>query len=98
MPVPMTLTPGKSCENCGSVFRRKRFRNGVLESVCHFRRRKYCNRKCFGEAERGQGKEEVGYTTAHYHARRLCPQGPCVKCGRPNASDVHHTDGDWRNN
>lgn len=32
-----------------------------------------------------------------FHAHRIHGNGPCERCGR-DARDVHHRDGDWRNN
>lgn len=40
----------------------------------------------------------TAWTTTHYHARKLVPAGPCGRCGAPDASDVHHRDGDHQNN
>lgn len=36
--------------------------------------------------------------SAHRRARRICPPGPCVFCGSPDAKDVDHIDGDFTNN
>lgn len=36
--------------------------------------------------------------TAHYHARKAKPKGACEKCGSKRNVDVHHRDGNWRNN
>lgn len=41
---------------------------------------------------------EVGWSTAHYHARKMVPAGCCNRCGKPDASDVHHKDGNYLNN
>src|SRR5207253_9759285 len=91
-------TPEKYCQLCEKKLERKRLPNGDLEALFHFNRRKYCNQICFAKASEGQKKETVGWMTAHYHARKKCPHGPCVKCQTPNALDVHHKDGNWRNN
>jgi hypothetical protein len=34
----------------------------------------------------------------HYHARKFVPRGPCEECGKPDALDVHHVDGNHANN
>lgn len=39
-----------------------------------------------------------GKSTTHYHARKLVPHGPCCVCGKPDAKDVHHLDGNHENN
>lgn len=43
-------------------------------------------------------KESAGWMTGHYHARKVIPPGPCQKCDKPDARDVHHKDEDFRNN
>jgi hypothetical protein len=43
-------------------------------------------------------KANAGWMTGHYHARKMVPRGPCTKCEKLDASDVHHRDGDFRNN
>jgi hypothetical protein len=34
----------------------------------------------------------------HKEARQLVGPGPCERCGRANALDVHHRNGDWHDN
>lgn len=37
----------------------------------------------------------AGWMTEHWHARKICPPGPCVKCGAVKA-EVHHKNDDWK--
>ena len=90
MPAHKKPTPEKFCEHCGKQLERKRLPNGDLEYLIHFNRRRFCNLICSAKAQIGQQKAEVKWTTAHHHARRICPPGPCVKCGKP---DAEHIDG-----
>ena len=97
MPMPKKPDPVKHCDQCGKQLVRKRFKSGVLESCLHFRRRKFCNVKCFGksiEKERSDGSP----SSARTMGRSQKPKGKCERCGRPDARDVHHKDGDCRNN
>ena len=96
MPQHIKPTPEKYCENCGNKLERKRFKSGVLESLLHFGRRKYCNFKCMGEAfDNKPIRDDTLFSSAHWHSRKAVPPGPCVKCGVPNALDVHHKNGDY---
>lgn len=99
MPARKKPTPEKYCEFCGKRLERKRLPNGDLEYLIHFNRRKYCNQICMGKAfDAKPVKDDPAWMTAHHHARKICPRGPCVKCGRPMASDVHHKDENFQNN
>ena len=92
-------TPEKYCEFCGKKLERKRLPNGDLEYFAHFNRRKYCNIKCFGKATENKPKlTKVGWMASHRRARKICPLGPCARCGSPENVDVHHKDEDWQNN
>lgn len=78
---------------------RKPLPNGDRESLIHFNRRKYCDRKCMAAAfDAKPMKPDAGWMTGHYHARRAVPPGPCADCAKPGASDVHHRDENYRNN
>lgn len=98
MPRPMKPTPYKTCDHCSTKLERKRFPNGSLESLLHFGRRKFCDQACMGKAFDGRHRADVGWSTSHYHARKLVPHGPCETCGKPEARDVHHKDGNHLNN
>jgi len=99
MPAHKKETPEKYCEYCGKKLERKILPNGCLEYLIHFNRRKYCNRICMAQAfDAKPMKKNAGWMTGHYHARKIIPPGICSKCGKPNASDVHHIDENFRNN
>ena len=98
MPMPRKPTPERYCEQCGMRLERKRYPNGDLEYLINFNRRKFCNQRCMGLSFDQRHSPDVGWSTAHYHARRAVPKGPCSRCGKPNAKDVHHRDGNHRNN
>lgn len=93
---PTKQAPPRSCGACGRTLERKRY-NGRLEDFGVFQRRKFCDEACFS-ARPQTLKSDPSWMTAHYHARKLVPKGPCSRCGKPNATDVHHIDGDHRNN
>lgn len=96
MPAHKKETPEKYCQTCGKKLERKRLPNGDLEYLIHFNRRKFCNELCFANRAIPL-KDDPCWMTAHYHARRACPPGPCAMCGRAVRTDVHHKDGDWQN-
>lgn len=98
MPAHKKPTPIKHCEHCGTQLERKRLPNGDLEYLIHFNRRKFCDQKCMGEAFDARPTTGTSWSTTHYHARKLAPPGPCERCGKPQATDVHHEDGDHQNN
>lgn len=97
MAMPRKTDPVKHCEFCGTLLERKRFPSG-LEDMGAFRRRKYCNQKCMAAAFDAKPSRTKETSTCHYHARKLVPQGRCEICGKENALDVHHKDGDFTNN
>ena len=98
MPAHKKPTPERYCEHCGKPLERKRLPNGDLEYLIHFNRRKFCNRHCMASAFDQRNSHDVGWSTAHYHARKLIPAGCCNRCGKSDAKDVHHKDGNHLNN
>ena len=98
MPQHRKPDPEKYCEYCGKRLERKRLPNGELQSLLHFNRQKYCNRLCFAMATDAKPSKSEDWSTTHYHARKEVEPGPCERCGKPNAKDVHHRDGNHLNN
>lgn len=96
--MPTKPTPLKHCEFCGKKLERKRFSSGVLESLHAFGRRKFCDRKCMASDFDARESRSTDWSTCHYHARKMVDAGPCERCGKPDALDVHHLDGDETNN
>lgn len=99
MPAHKKPTPERYCEHCGTRLERKRLPNGDLEYLIHFNRRKFCGRSCMAASFKARPKKpDPGWMTAHYHARNLKPPGPCEQCGASKRTEVHHRNGDWRDN
>lgn len=73
MPMPRKPDPLKHCEHCGILLARKRFKSGVLESLLHFGRRKFCDQKCMAAAFDARPSQSEDWSTSHYHARKLVP-------------------------
>ena len=99
MAMPRKQDEVKHCQYCGKQMQRKRRKNGQLESNLEFGRRKYCDRTCMAAAF-GQRPKKVNpsWMTAHYHARKICPPGPCEICGADVPTEVHHKNGNWQDN
>lgn len=98
MPAHKKPTPLRHCEFCGTKLERKPLPRGGLEYLIHFNRRKYCGRVCMARAFDARHSAVVGPSTARYHARKIVPPGPCSRCGKPKAKDVHHHDENYLNN
>jgi 5-methylcytosine-specific restriction endonuclease McrA len=98
MPAHKKPTPLRYCEECEKPLERKRLPNGDLEYLIHFNRRKFCDQRCMGLNFDRRHSPDVGWSAAHSAARSLVPMGPCVRCGKPQAKDVHHKDGNFQNN
>jgi hypothetical protein len=98
MPAHKKPTPLRYCEECKKQLERKRLPNGDLEYLIRFNKRKFCDRRCMGLSFDRRHSHDVGWSAAHSVARSLVPPGPCNQCGKPQAMDVHHKDGDFQNN
>ena len=90
--------PEKSCAFCKTPFLRKTFSDGGREPLKDFLRRKYCDRKCMADAFEAKPEAPKTADGSRYHARKAVAKGACEKCGKPNAGDVHHKDGNPMNN
>lgn len=82
----------KECLKCGKVFWRGRF-NGRLEDKARWMSRKYCSVGCNYVRE-----EIVSKSSFHRKAREIGLKDCCERCGVKEGLDVHHKDGNWRNN
>ena len=89
------------CKYCGKQLERKRY-NGVLEDFTVFKKRKYCNRECMKRVFLKIGENEQTYSNAHTTARKIneliLHKEVCELCGSETNLDIHHIDGNWRNN
>jgi len=96
---PIKQAPPRSCAWCGLTLTRKRY-NGRLEDFAVYQRRKFCDTQCMSRDFDQRPSKAVSRLakTGNYHARKLVPKGPCVTCGKPNARDVHHRNGDRNDN
>jgi hypothetical protein len=92
------VRPLKPCGFCGKIMERKRSKHGQLQCWLHYGRQKYCDRLCMSEAFAARPSRSIEWSCTHHRARRRCPKGPCAKCAKPDALDVHHKDGDHTNN
>jgi len=95
-------TPEKYCEYCGKKLERKRY-NGKIEDMGAFKKRKYCNQECMRKAFVMKGESKQRYSCAHHSAREIVyviEKRPkiCELCGSTKNVDVHHRDGNYKNN
>lgn len=91
----------KYCQYCGKQLERKRF-NGRLECFSTFKNRKYCDRLCMRKAFTHIGLSSSNYFNSHATARTInklfLHKTECEKCGSKKSLDIHHIDGNWKNN
>lgn len=80
----------KRCLKCGVEFERGRY-NGRLEDYGIWMRRKYCSVGC-------NYIREVNARSSFHRIARQYVKDRCKKCGSKRNLDVHHKDGNWRNN
>lgn len=89
------------CEYCGTKLERKRF-NSKLEDFNVFLNRKYCDRECMRKAYLKVGFTNANWSNAHASARNInnliLKKDSCEICGSVENLDIHHKDGNWRNN
>lgn len=84
-------TESKTCKKCGKKFNRRRF--GMrLEDYTRWKARKYCSKQC--SYIRGPIKHK---STFHRLAREFL-ENSCANCGSTENLDVHHKDGNYKNN
>lgn len=95
----------KVCLNCGKEIVPKYFiqkGKNVLESPSQVERRKYCDRLCMRKAFTKKVSDSQSYRCAHQTAKKIVMLNGginyCIKCGATKSLDVHHKDGNWRNN
>lgn len=98
MPMPKKPTPEKYCEACGTQLMRLPEKDGDMESLLHFSRRKFCSRACMADGFRGRWRPNVLPHQGRYRARTLGPKGSCGDCGRQGRIDRHHIDENPLNN
>lgn len=91
----------KYCQYCGKKLERKRF-NGRLEDYGVFLKRQYCNRECMRKGFLKIGESDANWSNAHSTARNInkliLKKDYCEICGSTENLDMHHIDGNWKNN
>lgn len=95
-------TPEKYCAYCGKKMERKTYPNSK-EDLSSFSRRKYCGIECMRKAYVKKGENSQLYTAAHHSSRKVVyliedREKKCELCGTTINIDVHHKDGNYRNN
>ena len=88
---PLKPCQTKICEFCTKPFSRRRF-NGRLEDYGRFQRRKFCGKSCANSR-----LEPTNRATFHLRARKFLGEC-CETCGTKQNIEVHHLDGNIRNN
>lgn len=91
----------KYCEYCGKIMQRKRY-GKRLECFGIFKKRKYCDINCMKKAYLKVGKNNQTWSNAHTTARKInnliLHKNKCEECGSNKNLDIHHKDGNWKNN
>lgn len=91
----------KYCEYCGLKLERKRF-NGRLEDFTAFKNRKFCNKECMRKSFLKIGYTNANWSNAHASARNInkliLKKDRCEICGGTKNLDIHHIDGEWKDN
>lgn len=89
---PAIQQEDKICVICGKQFNRKRF-GKRLEDISRYLSRKTCSQSC------GNSKiNPKNRTTYNLRARKTKKGIKCENCSAMQNLDVHHTDGDIKNN
>ena len=86
--------PVKFCLWCKKLLKRKRF-NGRLEDRGAFLRRKFCSLSCGTSFQ--HSKEPPTVAASRKRAHKIASSN-CEICGTNSDPNVHHTDGNPKNN
>lgn len=89
---------GRFCVYCGNELERKRRSGGQLETAKQYLARLYCGKRCMGDHFDARHGTYVARTSGWYHARKTVAKAKCAICKERDGHDVHHIDGDGRNN
>lgn len=91
---PSIKVEEKRCLFCGSILERRLSPCGRLESWVQFDKRIFCNNRCRGDWELENQKVK---RSAHGLRAQKFKKNTCEKCGKTGRLDIHHIDGNWRN-
>ena len=84
-------TESKICMKCGKEFHRRRFGNR-LEDFTRWTKRMYCSRQC------NYIRQDISHRATFHRLARTYASQCCATCGSTKNLDVHHKDGNWKNN
>lgn len=86
--------PERQCQNCARPIQRRRYSTGLLENRNRFISRRFCDRACMAAA---MTQTEVTKGAYLWRARKH-RKPSCESCGTTASLQVHHRDGNWKNN
>ena len=90
---PRLPDPENRCKYCGKLMERRRY-SGRLEGRSNFAKRVYCDRMCMAQGMvRGEGGRNM-----YALAARKQMAATCEMCGAAERLQVHHENGDYRDN
>lgn len=84
-------TESKTCQKCGSIFNRRRF-GKRLEDFTRWNQRLYCSKQC------SYIRPEIIHKSSFHRLARNFQEKQCATCRSTENLDVHHKDGNWKNN
>lgn len=93
-------TPEKYCERCGKKLERRPLKNGYLEPLYWFNKRRFCSVRCANVAK-GEMRSLAPVTSAQSsrsRARKKVGPSSCSLCGKEGYTEVHHIDENPMNN
>ena len=83
--MPPPKNANKTCKGCGNIF------------DANHCKRLYCHHDCYLDYRKRMGWQSFGEEGVNYYARLKKMKLPCRACGA-SPSDVHHIDGNRKNN
>lgn len=84
-------TESKTCKKCGNLFNRRRF-GTRLEDFTRWNQRMYCSKRC------SYIRPPISDKSTFHRLARKYLQESCSICASTENLDVHHEDGNYKNN
>lgn len=84
-------TESKTCKKCGKKFNRRRY-GKRLEDYTRWKARKYCSKQC------SYIRKAISHRSTFHRLAREFRESSCATCGSTENLDVHHKDGNYKNN